>query len=291
MLWKAHTFINLIQTLHGSHYRTKLCTLLTVLTRWVDLKRGDKDAILWIPKCQTEQRHIFLKHAMLKSLVSTSISCFSELPQHSFSGEILLGLNQELQTLNFLPQCSLLQLKLPCQLLKALNHHLPASQSFMCFNQCSWRKVKGIWYFSWDGLVVLMLKYRQQIAIHSPLYQVMDTSSLESVPNNRKWTKLLQTRRQGSYMILKWATKVFHDTLSIVSGMNFCPPNPGSTVITRTISTGFSPSTCKLWTTYTLYITTIPIFMLLNISLANLQNKKNWKQSKSYSLFCCNISE
>jgi hypothetical protein len=33
----------------------------------------------------------------------------------------------------------LLQLKLPCQLLKALNHHLPASQSFMCFNQCSWR--------------------------------------------------------------------------------------------------------------------------------------------------------
>jgi hypothetical protein len=31
--------------------------------------------------------------------------------------------------------------------------------------------------------------------------------------------------------------------------------------------------------------------MLLNISLANLQNKKNWKQSKSYSLFCCNISE
>lgn len=42
----GNTFINLIQTLHGSHYRTKLCTLLTVLTRWVDLKRGDKDAIL-----------------------------------------------------------------------------------------------------------------------------------------------------------------------------------------------------------------------------------------------------
>lgn len=35
-------------------------------------------------------------------------------------------------------------------------------------------------------------------------------------------------------------------TLSIVSGMNFCPPNPGSTVITRTMSTWISPSTCGL---------------------------------------------
>lgn len=35
-----------------------------------------------------------------------------------------------------------------------------------------------------------------------------------------------------------------HVTLSIIFGMNFCPPKPGSTVITRTISTGFSPSTC-----------------------------------------------
>lgn len=35
-------------------------------------------------------------------------------------------------------------------------------------------------------------------------------------------------------------------TLSIISGMNFCPPNPGSTVITRTISTGFSLSTCEI---------------------------------------------
>ena len=193
-------------------------------------------------------RHLFLKHTMMKSLVSTSISSSSELPQHSFSWEILLGLNLELQTLNFQPRCSLLQLKLPCQSLKALNHHPPASQSFMCF--------------SWDGLVSIsrlllpMLNYRQQIAIHSPLYQVMDTSSLEPVPKNRKWTKLLQTRRHGSYMILKWARNVFHDTLSIVSGMNFCPPNPGSTVITRTISTGYSPSTCKFWTMYTLYITT-----------------------------------
>nr|AFK39028.1 unknown [Medicago truncatula] len=32
-------------------------------------------------------------------------------------------------------------------------------------------------------------------------------------------------------------------TLSIISGINFCPPNPGSTVMTRTISTGFSAST------------------------------------------------
>lgn len=38
----------------------------------------------------------------------------------------------------------------------------------------------------------------------------------------------------------------FKGTFSIISGMNFCPPNPGSTVITRTISTGFSPSICGL---------------------------------------------
>jgi len=41
------------------------------------------------------------------------------------------------------------------------------------------------------------------------------------------------------------------DTLSIISGINFCPPNPGSTVITRTISTGFSASTCEKNKDYT----------------------------------------
>lgn len=42
-------------------------------------------------------------------------------------------------------------------------------------------------------------------------------------------------------------SRKFKVTFSIISGMNFCPPNPGSTVITRTISTGFSPSICGSW--------------------------------------------
>jgi hypothetical protein len=39
-------------------------------------------------------------------------------------------------------------------------------------------------------------------------------------------------------------------TLVIISGMNFWPPNPGSTVMTSTMSTGSALSTCSHWFGY-----------------------------------------
>lgn len=85
----------------------------------------------------------------------------------------------------------------------------------------------------------------------------MGTSFLMSAPKSspiRKREKLQQTRRHLIYffqkkviiaIIITKKGKMNNGTLSIISGINFCPPKPGSTVITRTTSTGLSASTYK----------------------------------------------
>ena len=70
--------------------------------------------------------------------------------------------------------------------------------------------------------------------------QIQINDEILCIQTYHRWIGMCVQVRKRKMHREKWQV-----TFSIIVGMNFCPPNPGSTVITRTISTGFSHSTCE----------------------------------------------
>jgi hypothetical protein len=75
-------------------------------------------------------------------------------------------------------------------------------------------------------------------------------------------------------------------TLVIISGMNFWPPNPGSTVMTSTMSTGSALSTCSHWFSYVKVV-----LMFVSGNLPTESDMESDQHPKEKNLKYCEIHE